>query len=157
VEVMIIHFCGTQQDLQWQTVQYTITCNDQCVERVLHTSFYSTKSSVSCLCYNSILFITKFHCFTVTFWYLVIWPDQAHNLIDIILEFMKIQGGSNMTGTNCDLFTHKSSRSYFNHLELKIVTECFPSVSIWTQMNEKNTDVSAIYSTIMAFSTSHRF
>jgi hypothetical protein len=21
-----------------------------------------------------------------------------------------------MTGTNCDLFTHKSSRSYFNHL-----------------------------------------
>jgi hypothetical protein len=30
----------------------------------------------------------------------------------------KIQGGSNMTGTNCDLFTHKSSRSYLNHLVL---------------------------------------
>jgi hypothetical protein len=29
---------------------------------------------------------------------------------------MEIQGGSNMTGTNCDLFTHKSSRSYLNHL-----------------------------------------
>ena len=29
-----------------------------------------------------------------------------------------IQGGSNMTGTNCDLFTHKSSRSYLNHLDL---------------------------------------
>jgi hypothetical protein len=27
-----------------------------------------------------------------------------------------IQGGSNMTGRNCDLFTHKSSRSYLNHL-----------------------------------------
>jgi hypothetical protein len=27
-----------------------------------------------------------------------------------------IQGGSNMTGTNCDLFTHKLSRSYLNHL-----------------------------------------
>jgi hypothetical protein len=27
-----------------------------------------------------------------------------------------IQGGSNMTGTNCDLFTHKQSRSYLNHL-----------------------------------------
>jgi hypothetical protein len=27
-----------------------------------------------------------------------------------------IQGGSNMTGTNCDLFTHRSSRSYLNHL-----------------------------------------
>ena len=32
---------------------------------------------------------------------------------DIIVN---IQGGSNMTGTNCDLFTHKSSRSYLNHL-----------------------------------------
>jgi hypothetical protein len=28
----------------------------------------------------------------------------------------KLQGGSNMTGTNCDLFTHKWSRSYLNHL-----------------------------------------
>jgi hypothetical protein len=27
-----------------------------------------------------------------------------------------IQGGSNMTGTNCDLFTHNQSRSYLNHL-----------------------------------------
>ena len=27
-----------------------------------------------------------------------------------------LQGGSNMTGTNCDLFTHKQSRSYLNHL-----------------------------------------
>ena len=27
-----------------------------------------------------------------------------------------LQGGSNMTGTNSDLFTHKSSRSYLNHL-----------------------------------------
>jgi hypothetical protein len=33
--------------------------------------------------------------------------------------FLLIQGGSNMTGTNCDLFTHKSSRSYLNHLVLK--------------------------------------
>jgi hypothetical protein len=32
---------------------------------------------------------------------------------------MEIQGGSNMTGTNCDLFTHKSSRSYLNHLVLR--------------------------------------
>ena len=28
----------------------------------------------------------------------------------------KLQGGSNMSGTNCDLFTHKSSRSYLNYL-----------------------------------------
>jgi hypothetical protein len=25
-----------------------------------------------------------------------------------------------MTGTNCDFFTHKSSRSYLNHLVIKI-------------------------------------
>jgi hypothetical protein len=29
-----------------------------------------------------------------------------------------VQGGSNMTGTNYDLFTHKQSRSYLNHLVL---------------------------------------
>ena len=29
---------------------------------------------------------------------------------------MNLQGGSNMTGTNCDLFTHNQSRSYLNHL-----------------------------------------
>ena len=28
----------------------------------------------------------------------------------------EIQGGLNMTGINCDLFTHKQSRSYLNHL-----------------------------------------
>jgi hypothetical protein len=33
-----------------------------------------------------------------------------------VKAFVQIQGGSNMTGTNCDLFTHKSSRSYLNHL-----------------------------------------
>jgi hypothetical protein len=27
-----------------------------------------------------------------------------------------VQGGSNITGTNCDLFTHNESRSYLNHL-----------------------------------------
>jgi hypothetical protein len=30
----------------------------------------------------------------------------------------EVQGGSNMTGTNCYLFTHKSSRSYLNHFVL---------------------------------------
>ena len=29
---------------------------------------------------------------------------------------INIQGGSNMTGTNCDLFTHNQSWSYLNHL-----------------------------------------
>jgi hypothetical protein len=31
-----------------------------------------------------------------------------------------IQGGSNMTGTNCDLFTHNQSRSYLNHLVFSV-------------------------------------
>ena len=35
----------------------------------------------------------------------------------------ELQGGSNMTGTNCDLFTHNQSRSYLNHL----VHSCFVS------------------------------
>jgi hypothetical protein len=39
-----------------------------------------------------------------------------------------IQGGSNMTGTNCDLFTHKSSRSYLNHLVYGTI-ECFDSLT----------------------------
>jgi hypothetical protein len=36
----------------------------------------------------------------------------------MLLDHIRIivQGGSNMTGTNCDLFTHKQSRSYLNHL-----------------------------------------
>jgi hypothetical protein len=41
-----------------------------------------------------------------------------------------LQGGSNMTGTNCDLFTHKSSRSYLNHLVIrgKKSTALFPRI-----------------------------
>jgi hypothetical protein len=30
-----------------------------------------------------------------------------------------IQGGSDVTGTNCDLFTHSQSRSYLNHLVIR--------------------------------------
>jgi hypothetical protein len=33
-----------------------------------------------------------------------------------LLSIVKVQGVSNMTGTNCDLFTHSQSRSYLNHL-----------------------------------------
>jgi hypothetical protein len=34
----------------------------------------------------------------------------------LYISCVLIQGGSNMTGTNCDLFTHNQSRSYLNHL-----------------------------------------
>jgi hypothetical protein len=40
---------------------------------------------------------------------------ESSNLARISVTIY-IQGGSNMTGTNCDLFTHKQSRSYLNHL-----------------------------------------
>ena len=37
-------------------------------------------------------------------------------LIKHFINMYLVQGGSNMTGTNCDLFTHNQSRSYLNHL-----------------------------------------
>jgi hypothetical protein len=54
-----------------------------------------------------------------------------------------VQGGSNMTGTNCDLFTHKQSRSYLNHLVVnpsphataskpKVRQRNFPPFYLWT-------------------------
>jgi hypothetical protein len=46
-------------------------------------------------------------------------------------SYFILQGGSNMTGTNCDLFTHQSSRSYLNHLVFSSVysgLKCCPSL-----------------------------
>jgi hypothetical protein len=43
-----------------------------------------------------------------------------------------VQGGSNMTGTNFDLFTHKSSRSYLNHLVILLFHSNSDS---WTCLN----------------------
>jgi hypothetical protein len=44
-------------------------------------------------------------------------PKLLFNVYSMyICAYIYTQGGSNMTGTNCDLFTHKSSRSYLNHL-----------------------------------------
>jgi hypothetical protein len=37
-------------------------------------------------------------------------PSSAYGHVAVL------QGGSNMTGTNCDLFTYNQSRSYLNHL-----------------------------------------
>jgi hypothetical protein len=46
--------------------------------------------------------------------------NSVHNPIPYIASLIAalIQGGSNMTGTNCDLITHNQSRSYLNHLVL---------------------------------------
>jgi hypothetical protein len=41
-----------------------------------------------------------------------------------------IRGGSNMTGTNCDLFTQNQSRSYLNHLVCDgALSVCRPTAS----------------------------
>ena len=51
---------------------------------------------------------------TCTFY--VIRTTSGKSLLHAGNRKFDIKGGSNMTGTNCDLFTHKSSRSYLNHL-----------------------------------------
>jgi hypothetical protein len=40
----------------------------------------------------------------------------ANECLLLAKEKTMLQGSTNMTGTNCDLFTHKSSRSYLNHV-----------------------------------------
>jgi hypothetical protein len=35
-----------------------------------------------------------------------------------------------MTGANCDLFTHKSSRSYLNHLVYECVLLCLSVLAV---------------------------
>jgi hypothetical protein len=36
--------------------------------------------------------------------------------IEMVRKGDNVQGGSNITGKNCDLFTHNQSRSYLNYL-----------------------------------------
>jgi hypothetical protein len=43
------------------------------------------------------------------------------NAQSVFLFNADIQGGSNMTGTNCDLFTHNQSQSYLNHLVHRVI------------------------------------
>ena len=46
----------------------------------------------------------------------------------VVLFACEIQGGSNMTGTNCDLFTHNQSRSYLNHLVIQLFSRVYYGV-----------------------------
>jgi hypothetical protein len=55
-----------------------------------------------------------------------------------------IQGGSNMTETNCDLFTHKSSRSYLNHLVLQLISN-------YDHYKQQNTIKASIFKAIPKF------
>ena len=47
-----------------------------------------------------------------------------------------------MTGTNCDLFTHKSSRSYLNHLVLLLCKKNIEkSVLVHNQHSKLHTNI----------------
>jgi hypothetical protein len=46
--------------------------------------------------------------------------NTGNKLFDGTANSSIVQGGSNMTGTNCD-FTDKSSRSYLNHLVILLI------------------------------------
>ena len=63
------------------------------------------------------IFAVTFHIWT-PFLHPQLWLCVLSSVLQTVLLNLKLQlqGGSNMTGTNCDLFTHKSSRSYLNHL-----------------------------------------
>jgi hypothetical protein len=44
--------------------------------------------------------------------------------------------GSNMTGTNCDLFTHDQSRSYLNHLVINVSCNRMMLFSSWALLSK---------------------
>ena len=76
----------------------------------------STNSSVVSVT-NSVINLTSRHNY---------YSDLPSPFIRLTQQFVilrLVQGGSNMTGTNCDLFTHKSSRSYLNHLVFCMVQQ----------------------------------
>jgi hypothetical protein len=55
-----------------------------------------------------------------------------------------IQGGSNMTGTNCDLFTHNQSRSYLNHLVSSSVHQRLCHYLDYTVSSQENEDTALV-------------
>ena len=60
------------------------------------------------------------------------------------LKIKNVQGGSNITGTNSDLFTHNQSRSYLNHL---VDTCC--ATGLWKDLQkgiEENSKIPIIVS-----------
>jgi hypothetical protein len=59
---------------------------------------------------------------------------EARSQTTVAVEKQYVQGGSNMTRTNCDLFTHKSSRSYLNHLVLHIFFSTYECAWVLAQM-----------------------
>jgi hypothetical protein len=71
-----------------------------------------------------------------------------------------IKGGSNMTGTNCDLFTQKSSRSYLNHLVCRngnlLVFFPLRGVKTWSQLSLDQIQLRCVTLSSESGSTTHR-
>jgi hypothetical protein len=72
--------------------------------------------------------------------------DNADSLDVGVRTDAIVQGGSNMTGTNCDLFTHKSSRSYLNHLVIDFskAFDFFPHDRLLTKIAETGWDLRVV-------------
>jgi hypothetical protein len=72
--------------------------------------------------------------------------------LDYIYIYIHIQSGSNMIGTNCDLFTHKSSRSYLNHLVCIYICNFLLSVSgLGSKHFKTSEDISVLLHAVKAY------
>jgi hypothetical protein len=70
--------------------------------------------------YNPLCYCILSQCDCILLWYRTVHCYLLFCVVVLVmcvyLTVYIVQGGSNMTGTNCDLFTHNQSRSYLNHL-----------------------------------------
>jgi hypothetical protein len=93
----------------YMNITYNIQwCNARCILNSRPKILINVLIKIVSLKFTFMLFLME------VFQYILNKSGQGEILLDRIEWY--IQGGWNMTGTNCDLFTHKSSRSYLNHL-----------------------------------------
>jgi hypothetical protein len=91
------------------------------------------KHDRDCLCVNKSVCLG--HIWTTLYIHETTHVSAVYSVAAILwLQFMvhvMLQVGSNMTGTNCDLFTHKQSRSYLNYLVFRTL-----NVSNWSVLSK---------------------
>ena len=77
--------------------------------------------------------------------------ELKYNEVHKVGIYQLVQGGSNMTGTNCDLFTHKSSRSYLNHLVYSNSARCMPLQNTDSSSSDSYNSQNWLQSTLLRF------
>ena len=104
----ILFLCFNRFVYGSETVQYRARCSKITDQKNLLTT--TTITVLSCTSHTTVQ-----KCFN---YILIIRFSTARLFSELLISTRgyEIQGGSNMTGTNCDLFTHNQSRSYLNHL-----------------------------------------